>query len=199
MTGVPKHCFFTCRDNVTCLPTSRLGDGLQDCAYGEDENPSDIEEFLGRSWGSCSYACASVYGNASCVPDAFSCDGDADCLEEEDEQGCEGERGEVDCPTFYCGLPGSPEPYCVHEHLICDGYPDCAAGEDEQGCGSADGTSHQGSTVTGMGPTAEPTSGQGSFEEQTVPYAGSLGPQERAVIWMIVTALGGQILYQLAF
>ncbi|XP_035685352.1 CD320 antigen-like [Branchiostoma floridae] len=47
-----------------------------------------FEEALGRKWGSCSYSCPSVYGNASCVPDAFRCDGDADCLGEEDEQGC---------------------------------------------------------------------------------------------------------------
>ncbi|KAI8496209.1 hypothetical protein Bbelb_260500, partial [Branchiostoma belcheri] len=86
---VPKHCFFTCGDNVTCLPTSQLGDGRQDCAGGEDERPSDIEEVMRHVWGSCRYNCRSVYGNASCVPDVFVCDGDADCSEEEDEQGCE--------------------------------------------------------------------------------------------------------------
>ncbi|XP_066293805.1 LDL receptor repeat-containing protein egg-1-like [Branchiostoma lanceolatum] len=39
--GVPKHCFFTCRNSVTCLPTRHLGDGHQDCSFGEDERPSD--------------------------------------------------------------------------------------------------------------------------------------------------------------
>ncbi|XP_078616325.1 uncharacterized protein LOC144884730 [Branchiostoma floridae x Branchiostoma japonicum] len=37
--GVPKHCFFTCRNNVTCLPSRQLGDGHQDCPDGEDERP----------------------------------------------------------------------------------------------------------------------------------------------------------------
>ncbi|CAH1265085.1 SORL1 [Branchiostoma lanceolatum] len=138
--GVPKHCFFTCRNNVTCLPTRQLGDGHPDCPYGEDERPSDIKEALGEKWGSCIFNCRSTYGDASCVPDAFSCDGDADWLEEEDEQGCGGVAPTAeDCPTFYCGLSGSPDPYCVQSHLICDGYPDCAAGEDEQACGNVDG------------------------------------------------------------
>ncbi|XP_078598351.1 uncharacterized protein LOC144874262 [Branchiostoma floridae x Branchiostoma japonicum] len=130
--GVPKHCFFTCRHSVTCLPTRQLGDGRQDCADGEDERPSEIEAALERRWGSCSYSCPSVHGNASCVPDAFSCDGDADCLEEEDEEGCEDNiHREAECLTFYCSLPGSPDlMYCVHSNVICDGYPDCASGED---------------------------------------------------------------------
>ncbi|CAH1264796.1 LRP1B [Branchiostoma lanceolatum] len=219
--GVPKHCFFTCRNNVTCLSTSQLGDGHLDCDYGEDEKTSDIEEALGRMWGSCSHRCASVYGNASCVPDAFSCDGDADCLGEEDELGCDGGRswdvttqdsGQTpdNCPTFYCGLPGAPDvSYCVHGHLVCDGYPDCVAGEDEQGCGTTDGvstqsstaddTSTQASTTPSVGPTAELTSRQGPFEDQTGPYAGSHGFKYEAMIWIMAVALGGQILYRLAF
>ncbi|CAH1264635.1 LRP1B [Branchiostoma lanceolatum] len=198
--GVPKHCFFTCRNDVTCLPTSQLRDGHQDCSDGEDERPRDIEDALGRRWDSCSYNCASVYGNASCVPDAFSCDDDADCLEEEDEQGCGGVAPTAeDCPTFYCGQPGSPDPYCVHEHLICDGYPDCAAGEDEQGCGTTEVVSIQASTTTSFGPTVEPTSGQVTFEDQTGLDTGSHGSKYQPMIWMTVAALGGQTLYRLAF
>ncbi|XP_066271589.1 prolow-density lipoprotein receptor-related protein 1-like [Branchiostoma lanceolatum] len=198
--GVPKHCFFTCRNNVTCLPTTHLGDGHQDCADGEDEMPIEVEEALGRRWGSCGFICASVFGNASCVPDAFSCDGDADCWEEEDEQDCEGgQPGAEDCPTFYCGLPSSPDlVYCVHRHLICDGYPDCAAGEDEQGCAKADGVSTQASTAPSVGPTVEPTGGQVSFEDQTGFYTESRAPQDPAMAWMVAAALCGQILYRLA-
>ncbi|XP_066283624.1 sortilin-related receptor-like isoform X2 [Branchiostoma lanceolatum] len=135
--GVPKHCFFTCHNNVTCLPTSQLGDGHLDCSDGEDERPSDIGDALRRRWGPCSYNCSSVYGNASCVPDAFSCDGDADCLGKEDEQDCEGSVTTEYCPTFYCSLSGSQDPHCVNSHLVCDGYPDCATGEDEQRCEGA--------------------------------------------------------------
>ncbi|XP_066267896.1 low-density lipoprotein receptor 1-like [Branchiostoma lanceolatum] len=199
--GVPKHCFFTCRDNVTCLPTRHLGDGHHDCAGGEDERPSDVEEALGRRWASCGYNCASVYGNASCVPDAFSCDGDADCWDEEDEQDCAKGRTR-DCLTFFCGLPVSPDlEYCVHHHLICDGYPDCAAGEDEQGCGNADGASTQASTTPSVGPTAEPTGGQVSFKDQTVTgfYEGNRAAPAPAMAWMVASALCGQILYRLAF
>ncbi|CAH1233765.1 LRP1 [Branchiostoma lanceolatum] len=168
--GVPKHCFFTCRNKVTCLPTTHLEDGHQDCADGEDERPGDVEEALGRRWGSCGYSCASVYGNASCVPDAFSCDGDADCWEEEDEQDCAKGRTD-DCPTFFCGIRSSPDfVYCVHSHLICDGYPDCAAGEDEQGCGNADGVSTQASTADGtstQASTADGASTQASTADGT--------------------------------
>ncbi|CAH1271508.1 LRP1B [Branchiostoma lanceolatum] len=244
---VPKHCFFTCRNNVTCLPTSQLGDGHRDCSDGEDERPRDIEDALGSMWGSCSFNCASIYGKASCVPDAFSCDGDADCLEEEDEEGCGGVAPTAeDCPTFYCGLSGSPDPYCVQEHLICDGYPDCAAGEDEQGCGSSqpievcltfycahpgyqdptycvhshlicdgypdcaagedeqgcdttDVASTQASTTPSFGPTAEPTNGQISFEDQTVLDAGSHGSKYQPMMWMTAAALVGHTLYRLAF
>ncbi|CAH1264626.1 LRP1B [Branchiostoma lanceolatum] len=242
--GVPKHCFFTCRNNVTCLPTSQLGDGYRDCSDGEDERPGDIEDALGSMWGSCSYNCSSVYGNASCVPDAFSCDDDADCWEEEDEQGCGGVGPTAgDCPTFYCGLSGSLDPYCVHEHLVCDGYPtcaagedeqgcegsevcltfycahpvsqdptycvhshlicdgnpDCAAGEDEQGCGTTEVASTPVRTTPNFGPTAEPTSGQVSFEDQTELDTGSHGSKYQPMIWMTAAALGGHILYRLAF
>ncbi|CAH1252231.1 LRP1B [Branchiostoma lanceolatum] len=218
--GVPKHCFFTCLDNVTCLPTPQLGDGHRDCAFGEDESPSDVEDALERKWGSCSYNCASVYGNASCVPDAFRCDGDADCLEDEDELGCEGvvreptpeSRLPNDCPTFTCDLPAPLDPICVPHHQICDEYPDCAAGEDEQGCGmrNADGVSTQstrqsvgqvtGGPTDGREPTEEPTSGHGAYEDQTV--GGSMeshGSQDQAVVWMLAAALVGLILFRLTF
>ncbi|XP_066283076.1 low-density lipoprotein receptor-like [Branchiostoma lanceolatum] len=197
--GVPKHCFFTCRNNVTCLPTRQLGDGHPDCPYGEDERPSDIKEALGEKWGSCIFYCRSIYGDASCVPDAFSCDDDADCFEEEDEQGCGGVTPTAeDCPTFYCGLPGSMDPYCVHSHLICDGYPDCAAGEDEQGCGNADSVSTQASTTPSVRQTAEPTSGQISPEDEKGLDAGNHGHGSKppAMIWMTAGTL---ILYHLAF
>ncbi|XP_019638085.1 PREDICTED: SCO-spondin-like [Branchiostoma belcheri] len=200
--GVPKHCFFTCGDNVTCLPTSQLGDGRQDCAGGEDERPSDIEEVMRHVWGSCRYNCRSVYGNASCVPDAFVCDGDADCSEGEDEQGCEDKGSNLpDCGTFYCSLPGSADLYCVHGHLICDGYPDCAVGEDERGCGGnpPDGMPTQAATTPSIEPTAETTiAHQGAIQDQTGLYEASCGPQDQAMIWVTAAALGSQILYRIA-
>ncbi|XP_019632919.1 PREDICTED: low-density lipoprotein receptor-related protein 1-like [Branchiostoma belcheri] len=201
--GVPKHCFFTCGNNVTCLPTSQLGDGRQDCANREDESPNDIEESLGHKWGSCSHNCTSVYGNASCVPDAFVCDGDADCLEKEDEQGCDREdfiRKAEDCRTFYCSLPGSADLYCVHGHLICDGHPDCAAGEDEQGCGGnvPGGMPSQAGKTGSTEPTTEPTSSQGAFQDHTELHAGSCGPRDQAIVWMTAALLGGHLLYRMA-
>ncbi|XP_035684697.1 very low-density lipoprotein receptor-like [Branchiostoma floridae] len=209
--GVPKHCFFTCRNDVTCLPTRQLGDGHQDCPDGEDERISDIEDALRRRWGSCSNNCSSVHGNASCVPDAFSCDGDADCLEKEDEQDCEidasdeteqdTDRGTELCSTFTCHFAGIADPICLPSHQICDGYPDCALGEDEQGCGHADGLSTQ--TTNNQephdGPTAEPTA-QGSFEDQTAEGSNeNHGSKGHAMGWMVAAAMGGQILYRLAF
>ncbi|XP_035663721.1 low-density lipoprotein receptor class A domain-containing protein 3-like, partial [Branchiostoma floridae] len=175
--GVPKHCFFTCRNNVTCLPSRQLGDGHQDCADGEDERPRHVEDALWHRWHTCNYNCLSVYGNASCVPAVFTCDGEADCLKEEDEEGCDVEdtvrRG---CLTYFCPLPGQLDPICVPAHQICDGYPDCASGEDEQGCGYAEGVPTQPNITASVGPstdgvgqelTGEPTRGQETQERPT--------------------------------
>ncbi|XP_019636270.1 PREDICTED: low-density lipoprotein receptor-related protein 2-like [Branchiostoma belcheri] len=224
--GVPKHCFFTCRDNVTCLPTRQLGDGQQDCAGGEDERPGDVEFALGLRWGSCSLSCSSVHGNASCVPDAFSCDDDVDCRGGEDEQDCSvigrglgDEETTDDCLTVTCDLPGYADPICVPPHQICDGYPDCVGAQDEVGCGKVDGASAPtapsvglqapaagqeatGEPTGGQEPlTAQPTSGQGSPDDQR---AGAFqgenhGSKDQAMIWMVTAALGSQILYRLAF
>ncbi|XP_078610833.1 SCO-spondin-like [Branchiostoma floridae x Branchiostoma japonicum] len=114
--------------------------------------------------GDLSYNCPSVYGNASCVPDAFSCDGDADCSEEEDEQGCDSGIIAIDvdvedpeaagCPTVlvHCGFPVK---ICVNEFLICDGQVDCPFGEDEEECGDADDTDMLTSTTLTTGMTTE--------------------------------------------
>ncbi|XP_066294631.1 CD320 antigen-like [Branchiostoma lanceolatum] len=185
-----------------------------------------VEDALARRWGSCSYNCSSVYGNAPCVPDAFRCDDEADCLEEEDEEACDhvGDAGGTDdCPTLTCDLPATLDPICVPHHQICDGYPDCAAGEDEQGCGNAGGASTQATTTSGVslqtaatgkevtrwptwgqepqdGLTTEPTSGQETFEDQTVGgFHESHGSHDQAMIWMVAAALCGQILYDMIF
>eukprot|EP00058_Branchiostoma_floridae_P012467 XP_002597955.1 hypothetical protein BRAFLDRAFT_79801 [Branchiostoma floridae] len=209
--GVPKHCFFTCRHNATCLSSRQLGDGRQDCAHGEDERPGDVEEALGREWGSCSYSCPSVYGNASCVPDAFWCDSDADCLGEEDEQGCgDASPMEDDGGTGDGGSTGG--------QATSSGYTSGQAttsgptGQEATSEFTAGQTAISGSTSdqeAGGGPTegrqreptAEPTSGQESFEDNTVGefHARSHGAQNQAVVWMTAAALGGQILYRLAF
>ncbi|CAH1261567.1 LRP1 [Branchiostoma lanceolatum] len=179
LQGVSKDCFFSCINNVTCLPTRQLGDGRRDCAFGEDERPDYIEEALRDKWGSCSYNCTSVYGNTSCVPGVFGCDDDADCLEEEDEQRCDGVTSPPsgpgdDCPTVACFLPGVPELYCLPTHLVCDGHPDCMSLEDEQGC--ANGRVEDLQAPTG-GPTdgQEPTGGPPGGQE---PTGGSTGGQE---------------------
>ncbi|XP_078616327.1 uncharacterized protein LOC144884732 [Branchiostoma floridae x Branchiostoma japonicum] len=179
---------------------------------------SIFEGALGHSWHTCNYNCLSVYGNASCVPFAFTCDGDVDCLKEEDEEGCDVElledtvrRG---CLTYFCPLPGQLDPICVPAHQICDGYPDCASGEDEQGCGYTEGepthlsiTPSVDPSTAGVGQelTGEPIGGQETQEGPTAePTVGGLdvgshGAQDRAVVWMIAAALGSQILYSLAF
>eukprot|EP00058_Branchiostoma_floridae_P012500 XP_002597988.1 hypothetical protein BRAFLDRAFT_79780 [Branchiostoma floridae] len=157
--GVPKHCFFTCRHNVTCLPSRQLGDGRQDCAHGEDERPGDVEEAMGREWGSCSYSCPSVYGNASCVPDAFWCDGDADCLGEEDEQGCKGAvlhgegRGGGGSTSGQETSSGTTE-----------GDPEATMGPKD---GQDEPMVPTGAQEAQQEPTVGPTRGQGSFEDKT--------------------------------
>ncbi|XP_066294623.1 CD320 antigen-like [Branchiostoma lanceolatum] len=152
-----------------------------------------VEDTLARRWGSCSYNCSSVYGNAPCVPDAFRCDEEADCLEEEDEEACDyvGDAGGTDdCPTFTCDLPATLDPICVPHHQICDGYPDCAAGEDEQGCVNADGLSTQTATTSSVGQQTAATVGR--FQE-------SHGSQDQVMLWMVAAALGVQILYHMIY
>ncbi|XP_019614617.1 PREDICTED: low-density lipoprotein receptor-related protein 2-like [Branchiostoma belcheri] len=74
-----------------CIPHGWICDGFKDCLDRKDEQRCfQVEEVLHDKWGSCSYDCPSVYGNAFCVPDVFNCDGNADCLEGEDEQRCDG-------------------------------------------------------------------------------------------------------------
>ncbi|XP_078600299.1 uncharacterized protein LOC144875258 [Branchiostoma floridae x Branchiostoma japonicum] len=169
--GVSKDCFFSCFNNVTCLPTLGLGDGHRDCTFGEDETPNYIEESLRDHWGSCSYNCTSVYGNALSVPDAFRCDGDADCLEGEDEQICSGDTAEQshegtedDCPTITCFLHGVPDFSCLPNHLVCDGHPDCVLQEDEQGCGDNP------EQILDQEPTVGPTDGPKPTERPTDPF-----------------------------
>ncbi|KAI8512632.1 Low-density lipoprotein receptor domain class A [Branchiostoma belcheri] len=182
--GVPKNCFFHCVGNMTCLPTRLLGDGHRDCADGGDERDSDIEEALARRWGSCGYTCASVYGNASCVPYKFFCDGSAG-----------------DCPTLTCGRPGAPAPYCVPVHLICDGHPDCVSGEDEQGCGGQQAETSPAPVSSTPGAlqqdTAEPSAGLETPFGPTELNKQSRGTQEQAMFWSTVVALGVQMLYRL--
>eukprot|EP00058_Branchiostoma_floridae_P007257 XP_002592745.1 hypothetical protein BRAFLDRAFT_67185 [Branchiostoma floridae] len=220
--GVPKRCFFTCRNNVTCLPSRQLGDGHHDCSYGEDEIPSNVEDAVRRLWGSCRFNCPAVYGNASCVPDAFVCDGDADCLGEEDEQGCSvvEERQNDDCDTVSCDTPGNAMgSICVPSYWVCDGYPNCASGEDEQGCGNSDRVSTQTSSAPsdGLRTAADgqeenwgPTDGQQPQDESNAPQSSGQGspvggsqashrPKDLALVWMIVAGLGGQLFYRLVF
>eukprot|EP00058_Branchiostoma_floridae_P014859 XP_002600347.1 hypothetical protein BRAFLDRAFT_66581 [Branchiostoma floridae] len=205
--GVPKHCFFTCRHNVTCLPSRQLGDGRQDCAHGENERPGDVEEALGRKWGSCSYSCPSVYGNASCVPGAFRCDGDADCLGEEDEQSCgdavtmddgDGEttngQEATSWPPSGRATTNRPTPDQATTSEFTAGQ-DATSGPtgDQDAAGGPTGGRQQETT-------AEPTRGR-LFEDNTVGefHARSRGAQNQAVVWMTAAALGGQVLFRLAF
>ncbi|XP_035660322.1 uncharacterized protein LOC118405029 [Branchiostoma floridae] len=209
-------CFFKCLSGAfivteICVPPHQLGDGQEDCGLGEDEDPRQVELALEAWFGTCNFNCPSVYGNASCVPDVFMCDGTADCLGEEDEKSC----GVVEesCFTFSCGFPGDPTPLCVPEHLICDGHPDCLTGEDEQGCGPAAAgmvekigqETDEEATVnveTEEGPTvgqeavAEPSSGRGPSDGQPGFHAGSGGAFNRASFWMTAAAMGLQIFYR---
>ncbi|XP_035665465.1 very low-density lipoprotein receptor-like [Branchiostoma floridae] len=157
------------------------------------------------------YCSLSGFPDTSCVRDHLICDGQPDCTLGEDEQGCGNandtstqtsitstagattqDSGETaECPTFYCGLPGSMDPSCVQDHLICDGQLDCVLGEDEQGCSNADGTS----TQTSPTPSNEPV----SYGEQTGFYTGNHGSKNQPVVWLTAAVLGGLIFYRQYF
>eukprot|EP00058_Branchiostoma_floridae_P002312 XP_002587800.1 hypothetical protein BRAFLDRAFT_92245 [Branchiostoma floridae] len=138
--GVPKHCFFTCRTNVTCLPSRHLGDAHKDCADGEDERLTDDGYAM---------ECLTDLG-APCVPSSWICDDISDCLDGRDEQGCVQDAGGTDgCQTISCDLPGLLDPISVPPHQICDGYPDCVSGEDEQGCSGSVSTQTATSSSSG--------------------------------------------------
>ncbi|XP_066305471.1 serine-rich adhesin for platelets-like [Branchiostoma lanceolatum] len=123
-----------------------------------------IEDALTRKWGSCDYSCVSVYSNASCVPDAFSCDGDADCAAGEDEQGC----GNVDgSSTQVSTTPSAGQ----HNPAVGQGATSRPTDGQDATIGTLDGQEVTRGITDAHdpreGPIAESTTGQGSFESHT--------------------------------
>uniref|UniRef100_A0A670J4S2 Low-density lipoprotein receptor-related protein 4 n=1 Tax=Podarcis muralis TaxID=64176 RepID=A0A670J4S2_PODMU len=110
MLGVP--CFF--------LPLKRVNYFLP---AGADSS-SSAECACGRNHFTCA---VSAFGECTCIPAQWQCDGDNDCGDHSDEDGCM-------LPTcspldFHCD-----NGKCIRRSWVCDGDNDCEDDSDEQDC-----------------------------------------------------------------
>ncbi|KAF7251738.1 Low-density lipoprotein receptor-related protein 4, partial [Varanus komodoensis] len=80
------------------------------------------------SCGRNHFTCAvSAFGECTCIPAQWQCDGDNDCGDHSDEDGCM-------LPTcspldFHCD-----NGKCIRRSWVCDGDNDCEDDSDEQDC-----------------------------------------------------------------
>ncbi|XP_008294525.1 low-density lipoprotein receptor-related protein 4-like, partial [Stegastes partitus] len=80
------------------------------------------------SCGKNHFTCAvSAFGECTCIPAQWQCDGDNDCGDHSDEDGCM-------LPTcspldFHCD-----NGKCIRRSWVCDGDNDCEDDSDEQDC-----------------------------------------------------------------
>jgi hypothetical protein len=145
-TGTEQSCknssYFHCNESLKCIPYHRVGDGIADCRYQEDES-SDVCQ----SNDSNRFICQSDPNK--CLSSVAVGNGLFDCPQGEDEVyvytrdvvqlmpfsvlcGDEpdlpllfgSEIGETNCEWWPCNNPYSQ----------CDGYLDCSNGADELNC-----------------------------------------------------------------
>ncbi|OCT83711.1 low-density lipoprotein receptor-related protein 4 [Xenopus laevis] len=91
------------------------------CAIGVSSSP---ECSCGRNHFTCA---VSAFGECTCIPAQWQCDGDNDCGDHSDEDGCM-------LPTcspmdFHCD-----NGKCIRRSWVCDGDNDCEDDSDEQDC-----------------------------------------------------------------
>ncbi|KAM7424585.1 hypothetical protein PAMA_000776 [Pampus argenteus] len=97
----------------------------------EERRSSDPPGVQGSAECSCGrnhFTCAvSAFGECTCIPAQWQCDGDNDCGDHSDEDGCM-------LPTcspldFHCD-----NGKCIRRSWVCDGDNDCEDDSDEQDC-----------------------------------------------------------------
>lgn len=135
---------FRCFDNSTCLPSSVVCNGSEDCADGSDEaycdsdQPVDAGDDVERNETVCLQT-GGVWCD-TCIHPAWVCDGHNDCNSGEDEAECsfeedENDDDEVPANRTVCQETGGMWcDKCIPLLWLCDGEEDCSGGEDEQNC-----------------------------------------------------------------
>ncbi|KAF4521568.1 hypothetical protein B566_EDAN001288 [Ephemera danica] len=119
---------FECLDR-TCIPESKVCDGIRDCIDGRDEDKHDCDHKL------CRMPMMFQCDNGDCISASFVCDGTNDCGDFSDEKhGCEpievhhGSTTTKECDSnhWQC-LDG----FCIPHDFVCDGKEDCPDNSDE--------------------------------------------------------------------
>jgi len=140
---------FDCGENQ-CIPRSWRCDGDTDCLNGKDEmNCPKTDELCDAKHYKCKepseetgsslkWKSLSQMFPASCIPEAWKCDGEFDCPEKDDEEGCttiKCTEGQFKCEGFHEHLAS-----CIPKNWVCDGQADCLDHADEKNCASTPST-----------------------------------------------------------
>ncbi|CAJ0573858.1 unnamed protein product, partial [Mesorhabditis spiculigera] len=112
--------------NATCLYSSQICDGTNDCPLGDDESPELCSAY------ECHESQFKCPNGTKCLPVTAVCDGHDDCGDGSDEKDCEKLLSNCGTQHFACtnGKSGQVE-RCISRSWICDGEKDCPNGEDE--------------------------------------------------------------------
>ncbi|XP_031752394.1 transmembrane protease serine 2 [Xenopus tropicalis] len=109
-----------CSYSAQCIYSYQICNGVQDCAYGDDERNCAT-----TTPSPCQMYCSYTY---TCIHAYQICNGVQDCAYGDDERNC---ATTTPSPCqMYCSYTYT----CIHAYQICNGVQDCAYGDDERNC-----------------------------------------------------------------
>lgn len=120
--------WFRCKSDGSCISSSYVCNGQEDCIGGEDEEADCANHKVHHISPPCSadeFRCK----DTMCIPNLFVCDGTSHCMDDSDElDGCN--EIEKKCKGFLC-----KNRKCLRNtDGVCDGNDDCGDNSDEENC-----------------------------------------------------------------